>query len=195
MLHGLPSGYNRDFHEEKELLFASLKVNLTNKLLFISCRRPIFHTALLSLIDGPSQPAIQMATRCANLVPAVVRSTTFNKDRMQELCDKNFMTATELANYLVLHHNVGASYKSLFAEYFYLFLFSSLKSVLEAITSRRLSSCHSGALPRDSPHCRQSRRQAHAQRPQHDRLPGDLLSSLTLKKKKNFVLTQFMLIN
>ena len=141
-------------------------------------------TALLSLIDGPSQPAIQMATRCANLVPAVVRSTTFNKDRMQELCDKNFMTATELANYLVLHHNVGASYKSLFAEYFSLFLFSPLKSVLEAITSRRLSSCRSGALPRDSPHCRQSRRQAHAQRPQHDRLPGDLLSSLTLKKKK-----------
>ena len=26
MLHGLPSGYNRDFHEEKELLFASLRV-------------------------------------------------------------------------------------------------------------------------------------------------------------------------
>merc|ERR1712167_295367 len=39
-------------------------------------------------------------------VPAVVRSTTFNKERMKELCNKNFMTATELANYLVLHHEV-----------------------------------------------------------------------------------------
>ena len=48
----------------------------------------------------------QMVTRCANLVPAVVRSTTFNKERMKELCNKNFMTATELANYLVLHHEV-----------------------------------------------------------------------------------------
>jgi argininosuccinate lyase len=70
MLHGLPSGYNRDFHEEKELLFAS------------------------------------MAIRAAGIIPALVESTTLNFDRMAELCDKNFMMATELANYLVEDHDV-----------------------------------------------------------------------------------------
>jgi len=72
MLHGLPSGYNRDFHEEKELLFASMR----------------------------------MAIRSAEIVPPLVSSTTFNTDRMEELCDKNFMTATELANFLVAEHDV-----------------------------------------------------------------------------------------
>ena len=72
MVHGLPSGYNRDFHEEKELLFQSC----------------------------------EMANRAAEVMPALVRTTTFNKERMADLCDKNFMTATELANYLVTDHNV-----------------------------------------------------------------------------------------
>merc|ERR1719265_3045024 len=72
MLHGLPSGYNRDFHEEKELLFASMR----------------------------------MAIRSASIVEPLVHSTTFNTQRMEELCDKNFMTATELANYLVDKHDV-----------------------------------------------------------------------------------------
>jgi len=72
MLHGLPSGYNRDFHEEKELLFASMR----------------------------------MAIRSADIVSPLVKSTVFNTERMEELCDKNFMTATELANYLVAKHNV-----------------------------------------------------------------------------------------
>jgi len=72
MLHGLPSGYNRDFHEEKELIFASC----------------------------------HMANRAASIIPSLVESTTFNLERMAEVCDKNFMTATELANYLVTDHNV-----------------------------------------------------------------------------------------
>jgi len=72
MLHGLPSGYNRDFHEEKELIFASC----------------------------------HMANRAASIVPALVETTNFNLGRMKEVCDKNFMTATELANYLVSDHNV-----------------------------------------------------------------------------------------
>jgi argininosuccinate lyase len=72
MLHGLPSGYNRDFHEEKELLFASC----------------------------------EMANRAAAIIPALVSTTTFNLERMKYLCDKNFMTATELANYLVSDHGV-----------------------------------------------------------------------------------------
>ncbi len=72
MLHGLPSGYNRDFHEEKELLFASLT----------------------------------MAIRAAEVIPGLIETTTLNKARMEELCDKNFMNATELANYLVAEHDV-----------------------------------------------------------------------------------------
>jgi argininosuccinate lyase len=72
LLHGLPSGYSRDFHEEKELLFASC----------------------------------DMANRAAAIIPELVLSTTFNLPRMKQLCDKNFMTATELANYLVAQHSV-----------------------------------------------------------------------------------------
>jgi argininosuccinate lyase len=72
MLHGLPSGYNRDFHEEKELVFASCS----------------------------------MANRAASIIPSLVETTNFNLERMKDLCDKNFMTATELANYLVTDHNV-----------------------------------------------------------------------------------------
>merc|ERR1719482_1892213 len=72
MLHGLPSGYNRDFHEEKELLFAGLN----------------------------------MGIRATQIVNPLVETTTFNLERMADLCDKNFMTATELANYLVSDHDV-----------------------------------------------------------------------------------------
>ena len=72
LLHGLPSGYSRDFHEEKELLFASC----------------------------------EMANRAAAIIPALVESTSFNLPRMAQLCDKNFMTATELANHLVAVHGV-----------------------------------------------------------------------------------------
>ena len=104
MLHGLPSGYNRDFHEEKELLFASLRVRSN-----INSDTKAYMRIALTLLSYqiPNMFSVaQMVTRCANLVPAVVRSTTFNKERMTELCNKNFMTATELANYLVLHHEV-----------------------------------------------------------------------------------------
>merc|ERR1711939_29914 len=72
MLHGLPSGYNRDFHEEKELLFAGLN----------------------------------MGIRATQIVNPLVETTTFNLERMADLCDKSFMTATELANYLVTDHGV-----------------------------------------------------------------------------------------
>ena len=104
MTKGLPSGYNRDFHEEKELLFASLRVRSN-----INSDTKTYMRIALTLLSyqTPNMFSVaQMVTRCANLVPAVVRSTTFNKERMKELCNKNFMTATELANYLVLHHEV-----------------------------------------------------------------------------------------
>ena len=42
----------------------------------------------------------------SSTAPPVVSSTQFNLERMEELCDKNFMTATELANWLVKEHDV-----------------------------------------------------------------------------------------
>lgn len=82
MMKGLPSGYNRDFHEEKELVFESL----------------------------------DFIRRAVEIVPALVQTTTINKERMRELTFCNFSTATELANYLVrrnvpfrkAHHIVGS---------------------------------------------------------------------------------------
>jgi len=72
LLKGLPSGYNRDFHEEKEIL----------------------------------QEQLTLINRASTIVPALIQSTTINKERMAELTWGNFSTATELANYLVKSHNV-----------------------------------------------------------------------------------------
>jgi len=72
MMKGLPSGYNRDFHEDKEILVENL-----------------------SLVN-----------RAVEVIPALVKSTTLNLERMAELAYENFATATELANYLVSKHNV-----------------------------------------------------------------------------------------
>ncbi|MSP61786.1 MAG: argininosuccinate lyase [Myxococcales bacterium] len=72
MMKGLPSGYNRDFHEEKEILWE----------------------------------ALDLVNRATEILPALLRSTTINKERMAELSYQNFATATELANYLVKSHNV-----------------------------------------------------------------------------------------
>jgi len=83
MLKGLPSAYNRDFHEDKEILVSMLDI-------------------------------VNAATA---IIPALVKSTTINLDRMAELPFENFATATELANYLVAkqkmpfraaHHVVGS---------------------------------------------------------------------------------------
>jgi argininosuccinate lyase len=72
LMKGLPSGYNRDFHEDKEILVESL-----------------------SLIN-----------RAVEVIPALISSTTLNLERMADLAYGNFATATELANYLVLKHNI-----------------------------------------------------------------------------------------
>ena len=72
MVKGLPSGYNRDFHEDKEIT--------------------------VEIFD--------IAIRMTETFPSLIESTTLNLKRMAELAGKNFTTATELANYLVLVHNV-----------------------------------------------------------------------------------------
>jgi argininosuccinate lyase len=72
LMKGLPSGYNRDFHEDKEVLIDSLSLII----------------------------------RAVEVLPPLVESTTLNLPRMAELANANFSTATELANYLVLRHNI-----------------------------------------------------------------------------------------
>ena len=72
MCKGLPSGYNRDFHEDKEIT--------------------------VEIFD--------LAIRMTEALPSLIKSTTLNLDRMANIAGKNFSTATELANYLVLVHNV-----------------------------------------------------------------------------------------
>jgi argininosuccinate lyase len=72
MIKGLPSGYNRDFHEDKEIT--------------------------VSIFD--------IAIKMTETIPSLIESTRLNLDRMATLAGKNFSTATELANYLVLVHNV-----------------------------------------------------------------------------------------
>lgn len=83
MMKGLPSGYNRDFHEEKEVLVESL----------------------------------DLINRAVEIIPALIKSTQINQERMAKLAEGNFSTATELANYLVrekgvpfrkAHHVVGS---------------------------------------------------------------------------------------
>ena len=59
-----------------------------------------FYELLKTQISGT------MAIRASGIVAPVVSSTQFNLERMEELCDKNFMTATELANWLVKEHDV-----------------------------------------------------------------------------------------
>jgi len=73
MMKGLPSGYNRDFHEDKEILVESLDI-------------------------------INSAT---SFLPELISSTHLNFERMKELTYLNFCTATEVANYLVMKHNVA----------------------------------------------------------------------------------------
>jgi argininosuccinate lyase len=72
MMKGLPSGYNRDFHEDKEILVESLTI----------------------------------INKAIEVIPPLIKSTTINTERMNELAFENFANATELANYLVSKHNV-----------------------------------------------------------------------------------------
>jgi len=72
MMKGLHSGYNRDFHEDKEI---TIKI-------------------------------FDILNRVIEVLPPLIQSTKFNKDRMAELATKNFSAATEVANYLVRDHNV-----------------------------------------------------------------------------------------
>ena len=52
----------------------------------------------------PLWEAFDIVNDCLTILPQLLRTTKFNKERMLELTNANFATATELANYLVTKH-------------------------------------------------------------------------------------------
>ena len=55
----------------------------------------------------PLWDAFDVAQSCLSILPGLLKTTRFNTDRMEELCNANFATATELANYLVREHGIA----------------------------------------------------------------------------------------
>ena len=49
----------------------------------------------------PLWGAFDIVNDCLSILPQLLQTTKFNKERMLELTNANFATATELANYLV----------------------------------------------------------------------------------------------
>lgn len=55
----------------------------------------------------PLWEAFDIVKPCLGILPNLLNTTTFNTDRMAELVNSNFATATELANYLVKEHQLS----------------------------------------------------------------------------------------
>ena len=55
----------------------------------------------------PLWDAFDVVQSCLGILPGLLETTHFNTDRMAELCNANFATATELANYLVREHGIA----------------------------------------------------------------------------------------
>ena len=55
----------------------------------------------------PLWEAFDVVTACLGMLPELLRTTDFNTERMAELANANFATATELANYLVKEHQIS----------------------------------------------------------------------------------------
>ncbi len=55
----------------------------------------------------PLWEAFDIVKSCLGILPNLLNTTTFNTDRMAELVNSNFATATELANYLVKGHQLS----------------------------------------------------------------------------------------
>ena len=54
----------------------------------------------------PLWQALDVVKSCLVILPDMLRTTNFNTIRMGQLCDMNFITATELANHLASEHNI-----------------------------------------------------------------------------------------
>ena len=55
----------------------------------------------------PLWEAFDVAKACLGLLPELLKTTDFKTERMAELANANFATATELANYLVKEHQIS----------------------------------------------------------------------------------------
>ena len=55
----------------------------------------------------PLWEAFDVVKACLGLLPELLRTTDFKTERMAELANANFATATELANYLVKEHQIS----------------------------------------------------------------------------------------
>ena len=55
----------------------------------------------------PLWEAFDIVKACLGLLPELLRTTDFKTERMAELANANFATATELANYLVKEHKIS----------------------------------------------------------------------------------------
>ena len=55
----------------------------------------------------PLWEAFDVVKACLGLLPELLRTTDFRTERMAELANANFATATELANYLVKEHQIS----------------------------------------------------------------------------------------
>jgi len=54
----------------------------------------------------PLWQALDVVKSCLVILPDMLGTTNFNTIRMGQLCDMNFITATELANHLASEHNI-----------------------------------------------------------------------------------------
>ena len=61
-------------------------------------------TAIFKRISRPLWEAFDIVKACLGLLPELLKTTDFKTERMAELANANFATATELANYLVKEH-------------------------------------------------------------------------------------------
>ena len=55
----------------------------------------------------PLWEAFDVVKACLGMLPELLKTTDFKTDRMAELANANFATATELANYLVKEHQIS----------------------------------------------------------------------------------------
>ncbi len=54
----------------------------------------------------PLWQALDVVQSCLSILPDMLKTTNFDTDRMAQLCEANFIMATELANYLVAEHDI-----------------------------------------------------------------------------------------
>ena len=68
---------------------------------------PLGYSRDLQEDKRPLWDAFDVVKSCLGILPGLLETTRFNAERMEELCNANFATATELANFLVREHGIA----------------------------------------------------------------------------------------